>query len=73
MPANVSFSLSSLARSIVLERLVISAERRANREARFSFDYDGLRSLLGDVRQHIDIYLEIERRQPRDLISDVEG
>jgi RAQPRD family integrative conjugative element protein len=66
--------LAQLAGEIdVLERLIISAERRANREARFAFDYDDLRSLLDDARQRIDIYLEIERRQPRDLISDVEG
>lgn len=56
-----------------LERLVKSAEQQANPEARFAFDYDGLRSLLGDVRQHINIFLEIERKQPRSLIRKAEG
>jgi len=56
-----------------LERLVKSAEQKTNPGARFAFDYDGLRSLLSDVRQHINIYLEIDRRQPRDLTAKVEG
>lgn len=66
--------LAQLAGEIdLLERLIIAAERRAHHDARFAFDYDGLRSRLGDVRQHINIYLEIDRRQPRKLTSKVEG
>lgn len=67
-------ALARLAAEIdLLEPLVASAERQAGHEARFAFDYDALRSTLNSMTRRIDLYLETQQRQPRNLVADTDG
>lgn len=67
-------ALARLAAEVtLLKPLIVSAERQAGHEDRFVFDDDALRSTLNGITRRIDLYPEIQQRQPRELVADADG